>query len=247
MKLSERELAELAALRPRDRQECLPEALLVRAACGDLSPAERESVADHLAFCPECAGEHRLLSSLRGWAEKGGQPRERAVAPSSPLGLRLLATAAALTAVGLIGWNLSLHRRLELSDARATEMRREVERASLPELNPVIADLEPVDAARGAQGTAPAQLVVVPPGARFVSFVLVAGADDLESHELSLTDVRGAEVWSGRGLKRAADQTFTVALPARLLPAGAYRIRLTGVRGTERSVMEEFAFRVERR
>jgi hypothetical protein len=38
---------------------------------------------------------------------------------------------------------------------------------------------------------------------------------------------------------------FTVALPSQSFPAGQYRIRLYGVRGERRQVVEEYTVRIQ--
>lgn len=50
--------------------DCLTEDVLARAAAGELNQVERESTADHLAACSDCAKEYRAISSLKSWAEE---------------------------------------------------------------------------------------------------------------------------------------------------------------------------------
>ena len=50
--------------------DCLSEDLLARAAAGELDQAARESTADHLAICSDCAKEYRAIKSLKPWADE---------------------------------------------------------------------------------------------------------------------------------------------------------------------------------
>jgi hypothetical protein len=52
--------------------------------------------------------------------------------------------------------------------------------------------------------------------------------------------------WTGTGLVRNRFVTFTLALPSRLLPEGEMRLRVYGKRGGNRTLVEEYAFRVRR-
>jgi hypothetical protein len=88
MRLNSEGLRELyqreTARSSRQENDCLAEDLLARAAAGDLSQAERERTADHLATCSDCTKEYRAISSLKTWAE--GISEESGV--SSPNGDR---------------------------------------------------------------------------------------------------------------------------------------------------------------
>jgi hypothetical protein len=67
-----------------------------------------------------------------------------------------------------------------------------------------------------------------------------------ESYEI---EVRrdDALVWHGEGLRRSAYDTFTVALPARMLPAGVYHLRLLGRAAESRRTVQEYEIEIEHR
>ena len=62
---------ETARSNRRSSGNCLTEDMLARAAAGELKQSERESVADHLANCSDCAKEYLAIKSLRSWADEG--------------------------------------------------------------------------------------------------------------------------------------------------------------------------------
>jgi hypothetical protein len=80
---------DLAALRQehtaralRGELDCLSSDLLARAAVGELSEAQHQQVASHLASCSDCAEEYRLLAPLEDWARQAAD----SVRPSSAEG-----------------------------------------------------------------------------------------------------------------------------------------------------------------
>lgn len=119
----------------------------------------------------------------------------------------------------------ALEVRLRDMDARASALARELADAQQPGLNVPIVDLLP-DQARGA---APAPAVVrVPPGARFVT-VIVTLAAPLPSQaaltvEIVAADGRSVGAWPG--VRPGRYGTSSIVVPATLLPAGRYTVRL---------------------
>jgi hypothetical protein len=73
----------------------------------------------------------------------------------------------------------------------------------------------------------------------------VAGEQSHSSYALEILDQSGKIVWQGRGLRRSPYNTFTVALARRSLPAGQYHIKLYGLGGNRRAIVEDFAVRVQ--
>jgi len=134
MKLSSEELRCLYQQetgRPaRGRAECLAADMLLRAAAGESSQAERDQVARHLLGCADCAREYRLVREFKPWADRvaaaAGGPELSAekelAAPQSRWWPRLgsmlsprgapyaLAAALLIVSLALGGWVISLRR-----------------------------------------------------------------------------------------------------------------------------------------
>jgi hypothetical protein len=131
-------------------------------------------------------------------------------------------------------------------DNEIAELRRAVEELSRPQLNAPIIQLEPQSSVRGQPSAE--TVIEVPSGASLFTLVLnVAGQQSHSSYALEILDQSGKIIWQGRGLRRSPYNTFTVALARRLLPAGQYHIKLYGLDGNRREIVEDFAVRVQYR
>jgi hypothetical protein len=79
MRLDSEELKRLyqqqTARAARSRDDCLTAEVIMSAATGEFSHAERNKVADHLIACSDCAQEYRLARSLESTAKQ--QPPSR--------------------------------------------------------------------------------------------------------------------------------------------------------------------------
>jgi hypothetical protein len=81
MRVSDDDLRELLAERPRSRQACPAADVLAGAAGGTLADAERDAVMGHVAGCRACGEEMRAVAPLQPWAEdaarrlRPGRPR----------------------------------------------------------------------------------------------------------------------------------------------------------------------------
>jgi hypothetical protein len=220
------------------RRDCPSGETLARAAAGDLSPAEREQVVDHLAGCSDCAEEYRLATSLEPWAADAGTGTGRQRITPWLSGLAAAAVVAISTSAGL--WSYFELRRSRVELERATELarrsaedtaglRREVAQLAQPQINVVIADVFPPDATRGERGSDGEPTIVVPADARLFTVILNssdAAPPNPSGYTLEVLNDGGSLVWRGAGLQRSRFGTFTVALPRTLLPAGRYRLVL---------------------
>ena len=110
MRLTKEELTELylkrTARSARERGDCPVEAMFVRAATKELNRQEREQFADHLSACSDCAGEYRLIQSLKSEMEPGAAPR-KGLAAASALWEKIVwapgwRAAAAVTAIAIV-------------------------------------------------------------------------------------------------------------------------------------------------
>lgn len=68
--------------------DCLTEDMLTRAAAGELKQLERESVADHLATCSDCAKEYQAIKSLRVLSDEAPEGVSPITLPASGNGHR---------------------------------------------------------------------------------------------------------------------------------------------------------------
>jgi hypothetical protein len=147
---------------------------------------------------------------------------------------------------------LELRRRLDEAVQRSNQLETELSavkkepRTSFePQLNVPIVDLEP-DALRGVAAR-PLKVVALPAGTEIVTLVLATTAADrpFTEYGLEIADRAGSIVWRGAGLRKSPFDTFTVALPRRLIPDGEYRVSLVGIDRGRREVLDRYAIRTE--
>lgn len=234
----------------------LPEALLAYHQ-GQLSPEESEEMREHLVLCESCsdlvldlgsfpeiepvdpasqASEdavtdrrwESLRTRLRG--EGGGGPAPgRARRKPSRHALFLLppvsgALAAGLAAVslGLAFWGLSLHQRL-------AELSRPAVRIAVSSLVP-----RETAAARDEGGAEPASF---PAWAdRLLLILNLFEPRSYSAYQVEIFDALegGRSIWRSGDLRRSHDGNFAFEVPRSFLPAGAYRIELSGLDGSRR-------------
>jgi hypothetical protein len=175
----------------------------------------------------------------------------------------LWAVAASLmiAAVGLSFWIIPLRResqrlaatlaardraiaesRRQLSEeaGQIAQLRREVSIFSQPQLNAPILDLDPKGSVRGLSAQDP-QTLRVPATANVFTLVLnTSGQRAFPDYSLVILDGTGKVIWAGGGLHKSPSNTFTVALPSRLAPAGLYRIKLYGLRSNRKELLEDY-------
>lgn len=136
-----------------------------------------------------------------------------------------------------------LMRRAEEQQKEIAEMRYSVDDLPQPQVNVPIVDLELQDVrgvARDAVST-----VTAPAGANLLLLILhVAGGPPFSDYALEISDAQGRRVWQARGLRRSQEDTFTVALQRRLLPAGQYRLSLYGLRAGRSESVGNYTLRV---
>jgi len=132
--------------------------------------------------------------------------------------------------------------RRERDDARRQndELRSALDRASQPQVNAPIVNLEPAGGLRGEGTVVRPQ---VPRQAQAVTLVLHVAEDRPgRVHAVEIRDARGGSIWQGGGLVKTDYGAFTCSVPLRLLPAGDYEVRLLAAdTGT---TVETYAFRV---
>jgi hypothetical protein len=134
--------------------------------------------------------------------------------------------------------------RLKRYETEIAELRRNVDELSRPQLNTPIIDLEPQGATRG-ESSARFKLIEVPSTAHLFTVVLnVSGQPKASSYAVEITDLNGQVIWKGQGLHKSADNTFTLSVSRRMLPAGRYHFVLYTL-GAQRERVEDYAVEVQ--
>jgi hypothetical protein len=190
---------------------------LVDYQAGDVTVEERERIQQHLALCPACAQavldvgplpEVRLSDRTvaAAWARFRGR-RRSAVWPWS---------AAALLFIAL-GLTFEMGR-----------LRREAGVLAAPRAGVQIVDLFP--AGEDVQRSAGGEDAVQAPAwvDRLVLILNLTHEPVFPVYAFPITAADGREVWRGGDLRPGADGALTLEVPRRLLPAGEYRIGLSG-------------------
>lgn len=137
-------------------------------------------------------------------------------------------------------------RRVEGYERQIAELQQQVDTLSEPQTNVVIADLYPADGTRGS-GSA-VTTIDVPSGANVFAVILNGFADRSHpDYHVDIFDRRGTRIWRGEKLRRTEFGNFTLALPRRLLPAGQYRLRLSGISRGQATLLEEYSILVRYR
>jgi hypothetical protein len=218
-----------------DRDGCLSADTLAMAARGELPPAERDRVADHLAACADCAEELQLIQPLEAWSERTAAAYGRAPVPVPepwrwlPV-WQLAATVLLLASVGVLIWNFRLRQSNDELMARAS-VPPSVPAAAPPATEPLIradvnvpiVDLQTDVFRSGTGGLVP----TVPASASLATLILATDLRDASGvYQLSIVDANARTVWESAALKMTEFNTFTVAVSPRDLGAGLYRLEL---------------------
>lgn len=137
------------------------------------------------------------------------------------------------------------NRQAQLAETQLAELRRAAEQqsktpaASAPQFNVPIIDLMPPDT-RGQSSTA-AKQVTVPAGVPSVTMILnINGQPTAADYALEILDRQGKLVFQGRGLKKNAENSFTLALARTLLPSGTYNIKLYSLDNAQRQLLHTY-------
>jgi hypothetical protein len=208
----------------------------------ELAWERADSAADlaerHLASCADCAEELALLRESRELERASDLERRAAAAPRRAS--RFVGWGAALAAGLVLGLGLNalqppaptppvptadpaLQSELRGLREQAAALQAQLDAAAAPQVNVPVVELFPgSQTRRSADGGT--QELVVPAGARMLALLLSAEGDSGSVAEVQLRDAAGRIVWSGSGLRASALGAYTLAVPAALLPEGAYTI-----------------------
>jgi hypothetical protein len=251
--------------RDLDRHPAIDE--LAAYGAGELAAAEQARVEDHLVACAHCLElllDRGRLADPRFGGERRFTPDEQAEAWQA-LRARLAADAAAPPEAPRRGhppvhprrrlgrwlgspgaaWALAASLLVVVAglSLRAWRLERTVEDLSRPQLNAPVVDLFPASPLRGEeeQGT----VVELSGASRFFTLILSPkGAPDFAGYRVEILDAGGGVAWSGKGLEPDRHGSFTLILHRRFLGPGEHRVRLYGLRGETRQLIEEFRLRV---
>jgi hypothetical protein len=136
-------------------------------------------------------------------------------------------------------------RRSQQYKTEVANLRQTVDELSQPQLNVPIADLYPRELIREQGRPSTIQTIAVPSSANLFTLILNVGErPSYPAYALEIVDQQGQPIWSGDGLQKSPEENFTVTLSRRLFPAGQYRLRLYGLRGDRRQMVEEYAVRI---
>lgn len=122
---------------------------------------------------------------------------------------------------------------------RAAEAQLQLPASSTPQLNVPIIDLMPPDT-RG-QGERAAKQITVPAGVQLVTLILnVNGQPTASDFALEIWDQQGRQIYRGSGLKKNAENSFTVAVSRALLGNGQYRFKLFSLQPGPPQLVQEY-------
>jgi hypothetical protein len=222
---------------------------------GELAAAEDREIQDHLVLCPDCpqllldledlfeprrrdlglsdTGVGAAWEDLQSRLGDAGSGRARGfhrgeATYATPRWSQVLAACLLVLVVALSFRARSLLRDLHLRDQ--------------PRANPIVVDLS----SSNSRGAGPSR-TEVPAGAGDLVLILhpdeAPSFPDYRAEVLATTD--GHALWAVRGLARSAEGTFSLVVPRRSLPPGAYLLRLSGIdeSGRARS-LGEFGLRL---
>lgn len=232
------------ATRPESRSACPASGVLVACAEG---VADDVKMADHLADCSACSEEYRVLRDVAP-ARRVVQRRVSTAWPLAAAAMLVLSIALGAVAFVLLERNRDLRADAPsvapipaIPTADVADRREDFE----PRPNVAIIDLLPASAVTRGGETPQA---AVPAGAEQFTLVLNVETDaTYDDYALEISDSRGRIVWSGRGLARSPNDTFTLHASRQFLPEDVYRLRLYGTRGESKTLIEAYAVDLIRR
>ena len=215
------------------------------------------------SWAPEAAAElgleeqsQRELEPQRkpSWLERLGIRLSPAPAYGAVLGMLVVSA-------GLVVWIVALQRenvrltetvsrnsqqaiqdrsRAEQAETQIAALQKNLDEMSQPQFNVPITDLVPLVSSRGP-GSDQTQKIDLPAGTNSFTVILnLTGQPAFADYGFEVSDAQGKTVQEGRGLRRSAENTFTVALSRRFLPAGSYEFRVLGLNQKQRTLVQTY-------
>lgn len=207
---------------------------------GDLDPEVEARIQDHLVACRTCTTQLLDLETLSqpdpqpadgvadlalaaAWREQKSRIGEIDGARRRQRTMRWVSAVAASFFVATVG--LSVH---------VSQLRQTIAGLEAPEINPQVAYL---DASATRSGADP---VTVELGAddRSLLLTLTPTGSVWPDYEVRVLSVSGTEVWDGRGFVPSEFGTLRLRMPRALLPEGDYEVRLHGLDGDRRELLQ---------
>jgi hypothetical protein len=226
---------------------------------GVLPAEEADALQEHLAFCRECSqvvldmvafsrppeGEparpavdlDREWDRLQARLEpRVPRPVGRVPPPYPPRKLPwALAAAALISVLGFLGWNLNL--------------RNSLEEARLPSADIAMANLLPERPGAERATEAPAKVEIRPEQRKVFLLLNLGDLREFPEYRMELADPMDPErsvLWGESGVPRQEDGTFLLEIPADMLEARPYEVRLSGRRDGESVPLARYSFEVVR-
>ena len=224
---------------------------LVNYSTGALSPAEDESIQEHLALCNECA---QLVLDLRAilapprereeqaspalvqeWERLRARLDRRPLPPvdlDTPFSkLAWLLAASLVVTLGLLTWDLGLYRSLELA------------RQPLSDLQ--LVDLAPLAGGAERSPEHPVEVAVAPLVRKVALLLNLGELRSFPRYTVTLVDPDDRVAWRAPAAWRGEDGTFVLEVPRQSLATlGPYRIVLDGRSGGATTRLATYAFMV---
>lgn len=223
-----------------DREEVKRNNLVDRYLLGQLSEDEADEFEAYYLGSPETVAElettEALLTGLRRSPQGGGKVAALRPAPawSARAGQWFGLAASVVAAVSLV---FAFQSRSALEQARSGSAPAAID---VPINIPIVTLAATRSAGPGAD--APAAVIELPAGAGYVALALDLGLPEASGYRVTLLGEDGGQVWSAGGLVPDEMDSLTLALPARLLEPGVYRLRATPEEGAGNAV--EYPFEV---
>jgi hypothetical protein len=234
MKVTEEDLRRLyeESTVPSDAAGCLGTDVLIRAAENRLGDAERETVADHIARCSECARGYRIARSMRALTDSPSRPSR----PVWAFAAGAVAAMLLLFVPSAIRFNrLREHDRTTIAALQNTLAERDrrtvvAPTADLtdftrPQLDTPIIDLD----ADVVRGTAKATSVVVPANVDLFTAILHLDQPAPGANSITIDiAIEGPARWNGSWRAVTPAATLPLTLHRKRFPSGAYVVRTRG-------------------
>jgi Putative zinc-finger len=237
------------------------EEIVERYVSNQLSSAERQAFQEHFFECEECfeklQATMKLRAGIRDAAERGLLPGTANRAPaggrslwfSRPLALTTFAAVvfAALSAWMYFAWIP----RLRTEARRPTAPLRSEQPSGAPvETEPAVEVAEanvPVVVLQATRAAAETTRLVVPPGARRIVLWVEIGPSRYHEFQLQVFAADSRVLTSITGLQPNRYGALAASLPAEQLPAGDFRIRLTGQNPPPAALAAEYHLKIGRK
>lgn len=138
-----------------------------------------------------------------------------------------------------------------LTDERAEAAREvarlqgEVARLNAPQINAPVLELFPSNMTK--RGTRP-DVTEIDVSTDAASLTLILNSQNVSASStasVEIVDAKDEKVWDAQGLVRHKTGDYTITIPSRFLPPGAYTLRVFGERGGRRALTDTYRIRVK--